>query len=156
YFGAIVAPDNSLRLDRLVVDGAASVVRADVPGQVAASATSLRARAAQKGRAIGTAGASYPLLGESEYAAPPGREFSMVTPENMMKFQFIHPRRDVYAFCDGDALVAFAQANDMKVHGHALVWGEAVPEWVSKGGFSDAEIRDILHDHIATVVGHFK
>jgi endo-1,4-beta-xylanase len=131
-------------------------VASSAPGAVPASATSLRALAAARGRAIGTAVASYPLLGEDAYATTLGREFSMVTPENMMKFQFIHPARHVYNFCDGDALVDFALANGMKVHGHALAWGEAVPEWVSKGGFSDAEIVDILHEHITTVVGHFR
>jgi endo-1,4-beta-xylanase len=156
YFGANVAPGNRLHVERLAVSGAAQVVLAQAPGAVAASATSLRALAAPGGRAIGTAVASYPLLGEDAYASALGREFSMVTPENMMKFQFIHPARQVYAFCDGDALVDFARANGMKVHGHALVWGEAVPEWVAKGGFSDAEIAEILHEHITTVVGHFR
>jgi endo-1,4-beta-xylanase len=156
YFGADVAPGNALHVERLEVSGAAEVVRSSTPGTVPASATSLRALAAPGGRAIGTAVASFPLLGEDAYATTLGREFSMVTPENMMKFQFIHPARDVYAFCDADALVDFAHANGMTVHGHALVWGEAVPEWVSKGDFSDAELAEILHQHITTVVTHFR
>jgi len=157
YFGAMVAPDNQLTVHALAASGDGLTVI--TPAQfmaTPASATSLRARAAPRALAIGTAVASYPLLGESAYATTLGREFSMVTPENMMKFQFIHPRRDRYAFCDADALVAYAAANGMKVHGHALVWGEAVPQWVSQGNFSSAELTEILHQHITTVVSRYR
>ena len=48
----------------------------------------------------------------------------MVTPENSMKFQFIHPALNHYAFTEADAIVTFADANHMKVHGHTLVWAK--------------------------------
>ena len=33
-------------------------------------------------------------------------------------------------FAPGDALVAFAAANGMRVKGHALIWHGSVPPWV--------------------------
>jgi len=159
YFGADVAPGNQLTLHALAADaldgGTLRAVVAGVPGAVAPSAESLRARAAPRLR-IGAAVASIPLLSEDAYAQTLGRELSMVTPENMMKFQFIHPGPGRYALCDGDALVDFAIGNGMAVHGHALVWGEAIPEWVSRGGLSNAQIAELLHEHITTVVGHYR
>ncbi len=105
---------------------------------------------------IGTAVSTIPLLSDYRYARVLAQNFNMVTPENAMKFQFIHPRPDRYAFADADAIVDFAERNDMAVHGHTLVWGEALPRWLSRGDYSDTQIRDILAEHIATVVGRYQ
>ncbi len=105
---------------------------------------------------IGTAVAAIPLLSDKKYARILAREFNMVTPENAMKFQFIHPRPDRYAFADADAIVDFAEANDMAVHGHTLAWKEALPRWVTEQDHGAVRIREILAEHIATVVGRYK
>ena len=33
----------------------------------------------------------------------------------------------MYSFAGGDAIVAYAEANRMRVKGHALLWHEACP-----------------------------
>ncbi len=162
WLGADVAMGNQLTLSGLSLNGIgdrAAESQAVVPpglAAVAPSDASVRALAAKHGLLIGAAVASIPLLTDAPYRNLLGREFSMVTPENVMKFQFIHPQRDVYAFADADAIVDFARANKMAVHGHTLAWQEAVPAWVAREGTSPAALREIIHDHIATVVGHFK
>ncbi|MFD2190238.1 endo-1,4-beta-xylanase [Pistricoccus aurantiacus] len=105
---------------------------------------------------IGTAVAAIPLLSDSDYARVLGEQFNMVTPENVMKFQFIHPQPDRYAFADADAIVDFAERNHMAVHGHTLAWKEALPRWVTEGNHDDDELEHILAEHIATVVGRYK
>ncbi|GHA91380.1 endo-1,4-beta-xylanase [Modicisalibacter luteus] len=105
---------------------------------------------------IGTAVSTIPLLSDAQYARVLAQNYNMVTPENAMKFQFIHPQPDRYAFADADAIVDFAERNDMAVHGHTLVWGEALPRWVTEAAFTDAQIQRLLADHIATVVGRYK
>jgi endo-1,4-beta-xylanase len=105
---------------------------------------------------VGAAVAAIPLLTDQRYQALVGSEFNMITPENDMKFQFIHPQRDSYAFAEGDALVEFAERNHMVVHGHALVWHEALPTWVTGTKRSPSEVRQILVEHIRTVVGHYR
>ncbi|NEW08666.1 endo-1,4-beta-xylanase [Paenibacillus sp. SYP-B3998] len=105
---------------------------------------------------IGTAVASIPLLTDPSYTQILGREFNTVTPENDMKFQFIHPQPNQYAFAEADALVEFAQKNNMAVHGHELAWNEALPRWLTETKYTSAQIKDILIDHINTVVGHYK
>ncbi|MER5619114.1 endo-1,4-beta-xylanase [Streptomyces sp. NPDC002215] len=118
---------------------------------------SLRARAADVGRPfdVGAALAENPLLTDSRYRALAGSQFSMLTPENAFKPQFLHPRRGVYDFRDADLLVRFARANDMKVHAHTLVWHEALPNWMRENDDPE-EVRRTMLRHIATVAGHFK
>ncbi|HEY6467973.1 MAG TPA: endo-1,4-beta-xylanase, partial [Candidatus Acidoferrales bacterium] len=107
---------------------------------------------------IGAAAASAHLP-EPEYAAILGMEFSQLQAENEMKFGVIHPRPDTdlqpYDFRGGDALVAFAQAHNMVVRGHTLVWHNQVPPWVAKGAYSSPQLAKILHDHINTVMAHY-
>lgn len=121
------------------------------------SEDSLRARAADVGRPfdVGTALAENPLLTDSRYRALAGSQFSMLTPENAFKPQFLHPRPDVYDFRDADLLVRFARANHMKVHAHTLVWHEALPHWMRQNDDAE-EVRRTMLRHIAAVAGHFK
>ncbi|MFD8670378.1 endo-1,4-beta-xylanase [Streptomyces microflavus] len=123
----------------------------------AQSDDTLRARAADVERPfdVGTALAENPLLTDSRYRALAGSQFSMLTPENAFKPQFLHPRRGVYDFRDADLLVRFARANDMKVHAHTLVWHEALPNWMRENDDPE-EVRRTMLRHIATVAGHFK
>ncbi len=44
----------------------------------------------------------------------------------------------------------------MAVHGHTLVWHNQLPSWFVNGSFSRDEAIQLLHDHISTVVGHYK
>ncbi|MYQ66722.1 endo-1,4-beta-xylanase [Streptomyces sp. SolWspMP-5a-2] len=121
------------------------------------SGDSLRARAADVGRPfdIGTALAENPLLTDARYRALAGSQFSMLTPENAFKPQFLHPRRGVYDFRDADLLVRFARANGMKVHAHTLVWHEALPAWMREDD-DPGEVRRTMLRHIAAVAGHFR
>jgi endo-1,4-beta-xylanase len=107
---------------------------------------------------IGAAAASR-YLGETEYTNILGSEFSQLQAEYEMKFGAIHPRPDSdpepYDFRAGDALVAFAQAHNMVVRGHTLVWHKQVPEWITKGIYSPSQLARILGDHINTVMSHY-
>ena len=72
-----------------------------------------------------------------------------------MKFARVHPERDRYDFRSADLLVSFAGAHGMAVRGHTLVWQRQVPQWLSAGNYSPAELRVILQDHITTVMQHY-
>ncbi|MDO8514432.1 MAG: endo-1,4-beta-xylanase [bacterium] len=94
------------------------------------------------------------LVTDPEYRKLALGEFSMITPENGMKPQFIHPQQDVYSFIEMDTLVNIALQNDMLVHGHALVYAKSSPEWMTDS--PKEELQEIMVNHVATVVGHFK
>ncbi len=88
------------------------------------------------------------------------REFNSLTPENAMKMGPIHPKENEYYWKDADSIVAFAQANQMKVRGHTLCWHNQTPQWMftdAKGDtVSKAVLLQRLKDHITTVVSRYK
>ncbi|MFE0965295.1 endo-1,4-beta-xylanase [Streptomyces fungicidicus] len=136
--------------------GRMSVV--DAPGlRVPRSSDAMRDLAAVLPRPIrmGTALAAGPLLTDSAYRRTAGEEFSMLTPENDFKPQFVQPRRGVFAFAEGDTLVDFAEANGMKVHAHTLVWFEALPAWM-RAEMTHEQRRRVMVEHIRAVAGHFR
>ena len=96
------------------------------------------------------------LAGDATYRSTVSREFNTLTPENVMKFDHIHPAPESFDFCDSDALVSYAAANHMQVRGHTLVWHQQLPEWLSRGEFSRDELIAILRNHIQTVVGRYR
>ncbi|MBN1674173.1 MAG: endo-1,4-beta-xylanase [Kiritimatiellae bacterium] len=116
----------------------------------------LRDFAAELGIRIGTSVGYELLTNDPAYRAAVAREFNVVTPENEMKWEFIHPQRDRFDFRGPDSIVNFAQANGMTVHGHALVMRDQNPKWLTSGRFTRNEMIDILRRHIHTVVGRYR
>ena len=97
-------------------------------------------------------------LSEALYASTLSAEYSQLEPENEMKFGPIHPAPTTYSYAGPDALATFAQSNGMKVRGHTLVWYSALPGWVTTPAvpWTPATLSQVLSDHIASVVGHYK
>ena len=83
-------------------------------------------------------------------------EFSSLTPENQMKWDFIHPEPGEYNFEAADEIVRFAQKNRQDVRGHALLWHSQNPDWLENGDYTPDELREILREHIFTVVGRYR
>ncbi|AEV84736.1 glycosyl hydrolase [Actinoplanes sp. SE50] len=135
--------------------GSVTVVDAPALGQPAPEPGSLRVlAAARRALPIGAAVAAEPLLADDGYRRLTAAQFSMLTTENAMKPQFVHPQPDRYDFTGGDLLVDFAAANGIAVHAHTLVFGEANPRWMQD---TPADRRErIMLDHISTVVGHYR
>jgi endo-1,4-beta-xylanase len=95
-------------------------------------------------------------------AALTKREYNSISPENVMKWESIHPRPgpDGYDFAASDRFVEFGEQNGMFIVGHTLVWHSQTPRWVFQGDGTNAITREILlarlRDHIHTVVGRYK
>lgn len=56
-------------------------------------------------------------------------QYDIITPENCMKPQPIHPSEDKYNFVTADAMVDWCQKNGLKVWGHTLAWHSQSPAW---------------------------
>jgi endo-1,4-beta-xylanase len=88
------------------------------------------------------------------------RQFNATTPENLLKFQSVHPAADRFAFDAQDRYVAFGEAHGMTVIGHNLVWHQQTPAWVFEGDNGAPADRDTLlarmREHISTVVGRYR
>jgi endo-1,4-beta-xylanase len=87
-------------------------------------------------------------------------QFNTITPENVLKWEHVHPRRGEYDFGPGDAYVDFGTKNGMTIIGHTLVWHSQTPAWVFQDSAGKPLTRDallaVMRDHIHTVVGRYK
>jgi endo-1,4-beta-xylanase len=95
-------------------------------------------------------------LSETLYATTLAREFNMLEPEDVMKWEVLHPTPETFDFSQADHLVAFALSHQMKVRGHTLVWHQQNPPWLNEGRRTSDQLARILEQHIKTVVGHYR
>jgi endo-1,4-beta-xylanase len=88
------------------------------------------------------------------------KQFNQISPENLLKFQSVHPAADRYVFDAQDRYVQFGVDRHMQVVGHNLVWHQQTPAWVFQGDDGKPADRETLlarmRDHIHTVVGRYK
>jgi endo-1,4-beta-xylanase len=128
------------------------------PGSTVAP-DSLRALAAHVGLRIGTAVIPFDL-DHPAYQAVVANQFSVVTPGNEMKWQVVEPVQGQFDWSGADRLVAFAEQHGQLVRGHTLLWHNQLPTWltsgVTNGTISDAQLTDLLHQHITTEVSRYK
>ncbi|MEI9921529.1 MAG: endo-1,4-beta-xylanase [Bacteroidota bacterium] len=82
-------------------------------------------------------------------------QFNSLTAENVMKWEKIHPEEGRYDWEAADKIVAFAQANNLKVRGHCLVWHRQTPDWVFKDATKEILLQR-MKEHITAVVSHYK
>jgi endo-1,4-beta-xylanase len=98
------------------------------------------------------------MLEDPKYATALGRDFNSVTPESSMKFSALHPAENTYDFKKADAIVNYAKAHKMRIHGHTLLWARdsKIPKWVLNYQGDTTAWSKVLRDHIYTVVGRYK
>ena len=86
--------------------------------------------------------------------------YNVVTAENDMKPLYLSPQKGKYVFAKADKLIAWAESNNIKVHGHTLVWHSQSAAWLTAGVGSKPltreEARQNMKDYIDNVAGHFK
>ena len=119
-----------------------------------ASALPLRQEAAQAQVLMGTA-VRPSLFSEAAYSTTLAREFNMVEAEDTMKWWVVRQQSGAFDFREGDQVVGFAQAHNMKVRGHCLVWDHNNPEWLVQGHFTSVQLSGLLQEHIAKVMKHY-
>jgi endo-1,4-beta-xylanase len=110
---------------------------------------------------IGTNAALWAMVSNPAYRQRIlGGDFGIVTPENELKWQFVEPQPNVFDFHQADALVAEAKKHNLQVHGHNLVFSEALPHWAQElptdTPEQKAQVKRVLVNHVTNVVNHFK
>ncbi|MBO0924281.1 endo-1,4-beta-xylanase [Cellulomonas sp. zg-ZUI199] len=96
-----------------------------------------------------------PFGSDDAYRAVIAEQFSSLTHENQLKWEFLRPTRDEFRFEGADAVIDFAEENGQQVRGHTLLWHSQNPRWLTTGTFTDDELRALLQEHITTVVGRY-
>ncbi len=162
YLGANVPPGASLYIYEIEVGvprGSPHTLEVQPVGSTATYAVhtqTLRELAQARSLFIGAAVSATPLRCDPTYDEALRHEFDLVTTENAMKFGPIHPEPSRYAFRNADDIVDTAEAQGMRVRGHTLVWHQQLPSWVEDGEWTREELLEVLHEHIATVVGRYR
>jgi endo-1,4-beta-xylanase len=136
--------------------GAKSLAKVPVDRAQAITAVgSLKAHAAARGLLTGCAVNAALFRDDERFRKLLAEQYSIVVPENCLKWNILRPTADTYSFADADSLVAFAEAHEMKVRGHNFVWHEALPGWFA-GTVNKDNAKKFLMDHIQTVGGRYK
>jgi endo-1,4-beta-xylanase len=94
-------------------------------------------------------------LGDANYQAAIAKHFTMVEPENAMKWATLRPSRDTFDFAAGDSIARLARANEQRLRGHVLAWHAYNPSWLGRGRFQPLELGRLLREHIEVVVDHY-
>lgn len=87
------------------------------------------------------------------------QQFNSITPENLLKWQNVHPEPDSFNFHPADQYVQFGETHDMFIVGHTLVWHNQTPDWV----FTDQDGKELnrsdllerMENHISAVAGKY-
>jgi len=110
---------------------------------------------------IGAALSLNQILGnEPDSTALVEKHFNSITPENILKWEQVHPEPDKYNFEPADRFVALGEKNKMHIVGHTLVWFYQTPDWVFQDKSGKTLDRKALlrrmKEHIFTVMGRYK
>jgi endo-1,4-beta-xylanase len=77
-----------------------------------------------------------------------------------MKWQVVEPTQGTFDWSGADRLVTFAEQHGQLVRGHTLLWHNQLPDWltsgVANGTIDNAQLKDLLHQHIVTEVSRYK
>ena len=88
------------------------------------------------------------------------KHFNSISPENILKWEEVHPEPNRYNFEAADRYVALGEKHKMHIIGHTLVWFHQTPDWVfqdeSGKSLSREALLERMKDHIFTVMGRYK
>ncbi|PIB37506.1 hypothetical protein BFP72_10155 [Reichenbachiella sp. 5M10] len=104
--------------------------------------------------AVGMAVQTSRLTGEHHEVLT--REFDQITAEWEMKMSVMYPTEGVYDFTRSDQIVEYGEANDIAIHGHALIWHSSTPTWVEDFAGTNEEFEAMVKEYITTVVTRYK
>ena len=105
-------------------------------------------------------GVSHVALKNPEDAELARQHFQILTPENCMKPQGIHPAEAEWNFEATDRFVDFARSNQLEIAGHCLVWAkdDRTDPWMKQENGKPVSRETLLRrleTHIKTVVERY-
>ncbi|MBL6459024.1 endo-1,4-beta-xylanase [Belnapia sp. T6] len=135
---------------RLLLGGAAAALLA---GQGRAQQDGLATLARAAGIAFGTAVDSGKLAGDPAYAAQVTAEAQLLVPEWEAKWAALQPKEGSFDLGPLGAVAGFAQGSGKQLRGHALVWHDAMPDWLTAAlAEGPARARAVLTAHLDAVL----
>lgn len=95
-------------------------------------------------------------LKETDFAGAFKTNFNQLSAEYEMKMKGIWTSVSGYTWDNPDYLVNFAMQNNMKVHGHALLWYSSFPDWIKTAAYDSLNFENNVKTYIQTVVSRYK
>jgi endo-1,4-beta-xylanase len=137
--------------------GASLAARFAMPVISSAEAQTLRpAPVGPKPRTmVGFASMIQDFRGDPRFRETLIRHADIITPMNDLKWEQLRHTRTGFDFKDADESVAFARQHSKAVHGHALVWGDALPKWVKEIPTAAEAQAELVH-HILSVTSRYR
>jgi endo-1,4-beta-xylanase len=117
-------------------------------GATPGDGSSMKDKAARHGMYMGTT-VTEAEINDPAFTKKVKDQFGVVTAENAMKWSEI----DNKGFGPADKIVDWAQANDLKVRGHTLVWHNQAPDRLNN--MSPEQVKNEMKNHITDTVMHF-
>ena len=121
---------------------------------------SLKSLASDRGLQIGSF-ASLKYLNEKSYSDILSSQFEYAIVDGEPNWRFedftLRPTPDTFDFNHLDQVMNFAEQNNMPVRIQHLVWGDEkwLPEWLTGQVHTEAELREIIKNHIDTVARRY-
>ncbi|GIC93664.1 endo-1,4-beta-xylanase [Aspergillus udagawae] len=114
----------------------------------------LRKEAASKGILIGSGATNPTYLDDHQFATVLAEQFKSLSPENELKWSFIHPTPGHYNWDTIDRLVGFAKDHDMVVKGHGLISSCCNPDYLLN--ITDPKLfRAAMVDHFEAIMHRY-
>jgi endo-1,4-beta-xylanase len=138
----------------LLTSCALTLALASLTSAQAPSDTNLRSWATHRGINVGAA-VTFPTNNRAVYDSALSQNFNIMVPENAMKISNTENVRGTFTFTAADAIVEFAEAHNMKMRGHTLVWHSQAGFMANINVPRDTMLA-IMKNHINTVMGRYK
>lgn len=81
--------------------------------------------------------------------------FNCITPENIMKPEYMQPTEGNFNFTESNTMMQFAGENNLKVVGHTLVWHQQSGDWLGRNVTREEAIEQ-LRNHITSIVSRYR
>jgi len=125
-----------------------------VTGQAPGAGDGLGVLARSRGISFGTAVQGELLGRDPVYAAAVTTEAQLLVPEWEAKWDALQPREGEFDFGPLGVVAGFAQAQRKQLRGHALVWHQAMPDWLAPAlAEGPARARAVMAAHVEAVLG---
>ncbi len=95
-------------------------------------------------------------LKEADFSNAFSANYNQLSAEYEMKMNQIWTSTSVYNWTNVDYLVNYAVQNNMKLHGHTLLWYQSFPDWFKTAAYDSLNFENNVKTYIQTVVSRYK
>ena len=115
----------------------------------------LAKKARRAGMLFGCAVRADQIFADADFQTLVLAECGEITPELELKWDYLEPKQSQFNFSGVDALADFAGRHRIALHGHTLLWGQAIPVWAKEVLTRDAD-WNIIACYFAAILPRYQ